>query len=101
MWWRVGSGLVLYARKMLGETQSCAVCVCGWVHKRGSGVHGRLQYMTDFNCATCRGNNIIEPRMERINIRNVTLEYIDELCYLGDMIRAGDGAEGSSIMSQV
>jgi len=39
--------------------------------------------------------------MERINVGDATLECVDELCYLGDMIGAGGGAEASSIMSQV
>jgi len=54
-------------------------------------VYGRLQGVTDFECATCRKNHVVEPRMERINVGDATLERVDELCYLGDMIWAEVG----------
>jgi len=41
---------------------------------------------------------MIEPRMERINVRDATLECVDEFCYLGDMIGARSGVEASSMM---
>lgn len=33
--------------------------------------------------------------MESIDAGNESLHYIDKFCYLGDMIGAGDGAEGN------
>jgi len=69
--------------------QSCAV-YDGWVHKI-CGVNGRLQDVTDFECATSKKNHMVEARMERINIEDAALECIDRFYYLGDMIGFGRG----------
>jgi len=68
-----------------------------WIHRR-CGVYGRLWDVADFECATFKGNHIVEPRMEKIDVGDVTLECVDEFCYLGDVIGVGDGTETSSIM---
>jgi len=41
---------------------------------------------------------MIEPRMKRINVGDAFLKYVNELCYLSDLIDAVGGAEASSIM---
>jgi len=86
----------------------CAVCkkgvernsiMCdGWVHKRCSGVYGRLQDVIGFECTTCRGNHMIEARMEKIDVGGGILKCVDKFCYLGDKLGAGVGVEASSIM---
>jgi len=78
---------------------SIMCCICdGWVHKRCSGMYGRLQDVIHFKYATCRGNHMIEPRMLKIDVGSGILECVDEFCYLGDMIGTGGDAESSFIM---
>ena len=70
---------------------------CKWVHKRCSGISGKLKSNTDFHCRRClEGENglfqsvllkevVIEP--------NVKLECVPKFCYLGDTLGAGGGVE--------
>ena len=63
------------------------------VHKRCSGISGKLKSNTDFHCRRClEGENglfqsvllkkvVIEP--------NVKLECVPKFCYLGDTLGAG------------
>jgi len=34
-------------------------------------------------------NHIVEPKIERIDARDATLECVDEFCYLSDVIKVG------------
>ena len=77
-------------------TQSNVYCL-RWVHKRCSGISGRLKSNVDFHCRRClEGENglfqsvllkevVIEP--------NVKLECIPKFCYWGDTLGAGGGVE--------
>ena len=90
--------------------QPCGVCKKGvvknsilcvkclkWVHKRCSGISGKLKSNVDFHCRRClEGENglfqsvllrevVIEP--------NVKLECVPKFCYLGDTLGAGGGVE--------
>ena len=68
-----------------------------WVHKRCSGISGKLKSNVDFHCRRClEGENglfqsvllkevVIEP--------NVKLECVPKFCYLGDTLGAGGGVE--------
>ena len=74
----------------------CVECL-KWVHKRCSGISGKLKSSNDFNCRRClEGENglfqsvllkevVIEP--------NVKLECVTKFCYLGETLGAGGGAE--------
>lgn len=88
----------------------CAVCKKGvgsnsiscngcreWVHKRCSGIRGRLQNVADYRCAFCLGTHVNPERIDRVNIGDISLECVDKFCYLGDVIGAGGGAEASSV----
>jgi len=66
-----------------------------------SGVYGRLQDVTNFECVTYKGNHMVGSRIERIDVGDGPLKCADKFCYLDDMIGAGGGAEASSIMSQM
>ena len=68
-----------------------------WIHKKCSGVEGRLQVVVDFHCRKC-GDSDITSQVERKEIEisvNENLECVEQFCYLGDMIGTG-GAEDAS-----
>lgn len=91
----------------------CAVCrngvgnnsiYCGgcshWVHKKCSGVKGKLVPDPEFRCQRCLGNaRPIDGRpMKEIIVDGCSpLEVVDSFCYLGDMVSAGGGSELSCI----
>ena len=83
----------------------CGVCASGvgansikctsclkWVHKRCSGVKGRLQCIAGFVCRTCttpveRVNHL----PERISIDGDEFGVVDDFCYLGDALGQAGG----------
>ena len=84
----------------------CAVCrkgvgsnsiFCGrcdhWVHKRCSGVKGKLKNDPNFICPRCA--DLARPIDGRVITEVVVdgknLEVVDQFCYLGDMIASGGG----------
>ena len=104
----VGAGPVIKSGK-----DPCGVCSKGvgsnsikctscnaWVHKRCSGVSGKLQGVKDFCCKACFSGGTIQLEiLEDISIgpeRDQKLACVDKFCYLGDMIGAGGGAEEAS-----
>jgi len=68
-----------------------------WVHKKCSGVSGRLQDVHNFQCFTCIAG--VSGKIER-KVSTLAdggkLECVDSFCYLGDMIGSGGGAEEAS-----
>ena len=84
-------------RKGVGRNAILCVECLRWVHKRCSGITGRLKSNVDFHCRRCReGENglfqsvlvkevVIEP--------NVKLECVPKFCYLGDTLGAGGGVD--------
>ena len=81
-----------------GVGRNSIMCkICGrWVHKRCSGIKGRLLGGMDFECAVCKGECVRE-REDRIDMLGESFDCVDEFCYLGDMISAGGGAGASSL----
>ena len=85
-------------RKGVGENSIlCRVCM-KWIHKRCSGVKGRLRIGTDFKCAKCDEKELgsIEEKKDMVLGQDSILECVDRFCYLGDMIGAGGGCEEAS-----
>ena len=92
-------------------TYPCPVCYSGvgntsaiqcngcylWVHRRCSGIEGRLINDGTFECKVCRGVVTREPRQESIVLAGETFECVEEFSYLGDVISAGGGAKGSAV----
>ena len=84
-------------RKGVGDNSILCVECRGWVHKRCSGISGKLKSNVDFHCRRClEGENglfqsvllkevVIEP--------NVKLECVPKFCYLGDTLGAGGDVE--------
>ena len=58
-----------------------------WVHKRCSGVRGRLQAESStFMCRRCKGE---VPHMEEeddVVVEGESFEVVEKFCYLGDMV---------------
>ena len=82
----------------------CAVCLKGvressikctgcnsWVHKRCSGIKGRLKEDRSYKCPRCQGAaRPIDGRpIQEAEIGDDKLEVVAEFCYLGDMLSAG------------
>ena len=91
----------------------CGVCLSGvgstnailcggcerWVHKKCSGIKGRLLPDSDFRCARCLGTARAFDERESLEVEvgNEKLEDVPEFCYLGDMLSSGGGCELAAI----
>ena len=80
---------------------SCAVCSKGvgsnsvccakckmWVHKKCSGVKGRLKMDSDYQCKTCsvNGKTVVTESGKKKTIlleNGESIECVEEFCYLG------------------
>ena len=84
----------------VGKTNAilCDGCEC-WVHKKCSGIKGRLLPESKFMCARCLGTaRAIDGRQSlEVEVGNEKLEVVPEFCYLGDMLSAGGGCELAAI----
>ena len=72
---------------------------CGsWVHKRCSGVSGKLSKALNFVCKRCAGGTRVQlGELTEVSLdMDQKLECVDKFRYLGDMIGAGGGAGESS-----
>ena len=67
------------------------------MHKRCSGLNGRLDNVVDFKCRTCLSPTVANDDDKKIRLGNVECEVVDQFCYLGDMLDVCGGAEASSI----
>lgn len=86
------SGVWPYASVVRVVIPSPLYCVCGdSVHISCSGVMGTLSITIYFTDSACSGNQMMEPRVESINIQS--LQCIDKFCYLKDMTGTRHAAE--------
>ena len=84
----------------------CAVCLTGtgrnsilcgtcsrWVHKKCSGIPGKLTADSEFSCKRCRGEaRPIDGRPEvDVVIDGDPMEVVGSFCYLGDTLSSGGG----------
>jgi hypothetical protein len=96
----------------------CAICSKGvgknsircvkckkWVHKKCSGVKGRLKVDSCYQCMQCRaiGPGTVETvavsKKDKVFLeKDVMFECVNEFCYLGDMLGCGGGAVEASRM---
>ena len=92
------SGINLDWLKKSGK-YPCGVCLTGvgrtnaiqcdgcerWVHKKCSGIKGRLLRESEFMCARCLGTaRAIDGRQSlEVEVGNEKLEVVPEFCYLG------------------
>ena len=91
----------------------CGVCLTGvgsaneiqcdgckrWVHKKCSGIQGRLLCESEFTCARCLGTaRAIDGRQSlEVEVGNEKLEVVPEFCYLGDILSAGGSCKLAAI----
>ena len=70
-----------------------------WVHKKCSGICGRLVEDEDFQFNRCRGlaRPIDGHPCDSITLGGHTLEVVDTFCYLGDTISAGGSCKHGAI----
>jgi hypothetical protein len=75
----------------------CTVCL-KWIHKKCSGVSGRLQGVVGFKCKTClTGGVTMTAQKKSVSLGlNEELECVESFCYLGDTIGCGGGVEEAS-----
>jgi hypothetical protein len=93
----------------------CGVCrkgvgrnsvVCGsckkWIHKKCTGVKGRLKAGVNFCCSVCASGGHINVLQEHEVLLDDadSLECVDKFCYLGDMLGCGGGA-GDAVRTRV
>ena len=68
--------------------------------RESSGVRGRLKEDGGYKCPACVNQSVINVRS--VNAEEIVkgekggVEYVDHFCYLGDVLRAGGGAEEAS-----
>ena len=106
------SGINLDVLKKSGK-YPCGVCLTGGgstnailcggcergVHKKCSGIKGRLIPDSEFRCARCLGTAraIDERQFLEVEVGNEKLEVVLEFCYLWDMLSSGGGCELAAI----
>ena len=103
------SGIGLDVLKNSGK-YPCAVCRSGvgnnsiecsqckmWVHKKCSGISGRLMADPDCVCPRCHGvARPIDGRpVSQVDVDGTTLDVESTFCYLGDMLSAGGGCDSA------
>ena len=110
-----GKTKIMWCRLSMGQAEDsgeypCGVCRKGvgdnsifcmecrrWVHKRCSGISGKLRSNVDYHCRRClEGENGLFQSVllkEVVMEPNVKLECVPKFCYLGDTLGAGGGVE--------
>lgn len=86
-------------QKGVGSNSIMCTSCSAWIHKRCSGISGKLQRIIGFRCKTCVvGIQAKSETPEEISLgADEKLECVGKFRYLGDMIGAGGGAEEASI----
>ena len=76
----------------------CGSC-SHWIHKKCSGITGKLAPNINFKYKRCIGEaRTIDARpFKKLQMDGEMLEVVDPFCYLGDTLSAGGGCELSSI----
>ena len=85
-------------RKRVGSNSIVCRSCKKWIHKRCSGVKGKLKADVDYRCQTCLNgvtSTTVEAKYVQLGDAG-KLECVDRFCYLGDMLCSGGGVEESS-----
>ena len=72
----------------------CSQCSF-WIHKKSSGVIGRLSDNPEYICPRCQGTaRPIDGRpINEVFVDEVKMDVVPSFCYLGDMLSAGGGCD--------
>ncbi|KAK3893367.1 hypothetical protein Pcinc_002801 [Petrolisthes cinctipes] len=72
-----------------------------WVHKKCSGITGRLKDDKRFMCKRCKKMAVADDSdIEKVYLDGEAIEVVEKFCYLGDTIGAQGGA-GAGVMARV
>ena len=84
----------VYRKGVASNSILCVECL-RWVHKRCSGIKGKLKSNVDFRCRRCLEESPVGRVLQReVEIEpTVKLECVIKFCYLGDTNGAGGGAD--------
>ena len=85
-------------RKGVGSNSIRCTGCSHWIHKKCSGISGRLKDDPNFRCKQCLGlARPIDPcPFVSMTLGEHPIEVVDSFCYLGDMVTPGGGCESSS-----
>ena len=77
----------------VGDNSIKCVACHKWVHKRCSGISGRLGYVADFRCRRCLdGDSAQVVLTSEVELEpGVKVECVSKFCYLGDTLGSGGG----------
>ena len=77
----------------VGDNSIKCVACHRWVHKRCSGISGRLGYVADFRCRRCLdGDSAQVVLSSEVELEpGVKVECVSKFCYLGDTLGSGGG----------
>ena len=86
-------------RKVVGRNSVFCMSCYGWVHKKCSGIKGRLFDIPDFKCHRCLdlACPIDDRPVEHVSLGGQKLEVVESFIYLGDGISPNEGCEVSTI----
>ncbi|KAK3892880.1 hypothetical protein Pcinc_003281 [Petrolisthes cinctipes] len=72
-----------------------------WVHKKCSGITGRLKDDKRFMCKRCKKMAVADDSdIEKVYLDGEAIEVVEKFCYLGDTIGAQGGA-GAGVMARL
>jgi hypothetical protein len=85
-------------RKGVGSNSILCSSCKKWVHRKCSGLKGRLRSDDRYRCPTCVSGVLDKPVEQKHVLLDDggQLECVDRFCYLGDMLGVGGGAEEAS-----
>ena len=85
-------------RQGVGDNSIKCVACHKWVHKRCSGISGRLGYVADFRCRTCLdGDSALVVLLSEVKLEpGVKVDCVSKFCYLGDTLGSGGGVVGAA-----
>ena len=85
-------------RKGVGNNSIFCQSCKHWIHRKCSGISGRLRADLQFVCKRCKGeitDNVVFPAS--VMYSGGSLEVVENFCYLGDMLGSEGGVERSVI----
>ena len=80
-------------RQGVGDNSIECIACHKWIHKRCSGISGRLGYVADFKCKRCLdGDSDPVGLLSEVELEpGVKVECVSKFCYLGDTLGSGGG----------
>ena len=80
-------------RQGVGDNSIECIACHKWIHKRCSGISGRLGYVADFKCKRCLdGDSDPVGLLNGVELEpGVKVECVSKFCYLGDTLGSGGG----------